>query len=175
MKKTEQTKGMSVLQHGFMVKNYTFDLINFLKTNQSKYDWSRLPKVVLDNKDIILNNLLSNDIIKEYTVLHDISKPYCLEIDDLGKRHFPNHAEKSHEIYKTISDNEDVAYLILHDMDLHLGVDFTPNEKYIYTQILVSVAELFSNAQMFGGTENVSFKIKLKKLEKTIKKNNKNK
>lgn len=170
MKNCEQMKGLSVLEHGFMVKNYTFDLINYLHGKPSKYTWS-IPNIVQENKNLILKNLLPYSIIKEYTILHDLGKPYCLSIDSQGKRHFKNHEEISYSIYKNLPNaNNDVSYLILHDMDLHLGKvdDFDP--KFIYTQIVVSLAELHANAQMFGGIESTSFKIKLKKLTQSIKK-----
>ncbi len=169
-------KGLSVLEHGFMVKNYTFDLINHLNNNPStKYTWN-IPNIITENKDIILNNLLPNSIIKEYTILHDVGKPCCLTIDTDGKRHFPDHSKASHQVYTSLIDyNEDVAYLILHDMDLHLGQVDNFDPKYIYTQIIVSLAELHANAQLFGGIDSQSFKIKLKKLTQSVKKILKNK
>jgi len=175
MKNCEQMKGLSVLQHGFMVKNYTFDLINHLKGKPSKYTWN-IPSIITDNKELILENLLPYSIIKEYTILHDLGKPYCLSIDSDGKRHFTDHANVSYKTYINLpGNNPDVAYLILHDMDLHLGNVDNIDKKYIYTQIIVSLSELHANAQMFGGIESTSFKIKLKKLTQSIKKILKNK
>ncbi len=170
MKNTEQTKGLSVLEHGFMVKNYTFDLINHLKGLDTKYNWSKLSSIIIDNKELFLDNLLPKDIIKEYTILHDIGKAYC--ISD-GIKKFPNHEIISHKIYSNLpNSNDDVAYLILHDMDIHLAkgklIEFDP--KFIHTQIIVSIAEVFANSQMFGGTKSDSFKIKIKNIEKTTKK-----
>ena len=41
MKNCPQTQGQSVLQHGFSVKNYLFDLINHLKTRSAlKYEYT---------------------------------------------------------------------------------------------------------------------------------------
>lgn len=168
MKNTEQTKGLSVLEHGFMVKNYTFDLINHLKGLDTKYNWSKLPSIIIDNKELFLDNLLPKDIIKEYTILHDIGKAYC--ISD-GIKKFPNHEIISHKIYSNLTNsNDDVAYLILHDMDIHLakGKLITFDNKFIYTQIIVSVAEVFANSQMFGGFQSTSFIIKNKQIQKTI-------
>lgn len=168
MKNTEQTKGLSVLEHGFMVKNYTFDLINHLKGLDTKYNWSKLSSIIIDNKELFLDNLLPKDIIKEYTILHDIGKAYC--ISD-GIKKFPNHEIISHKIYSNLTNsNDDVAYLILHDMDIHLakGKLITFDNKFIYTQIIVSVAEVFANSQMFGGFQSTSFIIKNKQIQKTI-------
>ena len=168
MKTCEQTKGLSVYQHGKMVQNYTFDLINHLRecTNLT-YDW-KLPEWITEEKDYILQNLLSDEIIDEYTLYHDIGKPFCLSIDEDGKRHFPNHANVSEKIYLEVFDNLDVAYLIKHDMDLHLiksiDVDewYKVNKKYAITLLIVALSEVHANASMFGGINSTSFKIKLK-------------
>jgi hypothetical protein len=42
--------------------------------------------------------------------------------------------------------------------------------KDICTHLIVGLAELLSNAQMFGGYESTSFKIKLKSLTQRTKK-----
>ena len=102
MKDCEQTKGQSVLQHGISVKNYTFDLLNHLRFGTPlKYEW-KLPDWVYEHKDLILSDLPSDKVLKYYTVLHDCGKPYCLEIDDEGRRHFPNHANVSADVYSQL-------------------------------------------------------------------------
>lgn len=165
MKSCEQTKGMSVLEHGISVKNYLFDLLNHLRNETPlKYEWS-LPNWVLENKEFILANLADDKTLGLYSEYHDIGKPFCLEIDENGKRHFPNHAQKSYEIFKQIFKNELAAELIKHDMDIHLlkseGVeDFCKNENAV-TLLLTGLAEIHSNSTMFG-LESTSFKIKLK-------------
>lgn len=168
MKSCEQTKGQSVLDHGISVKNYLFDLINHLRNNTDlKYDWI-LPDWVYDNKDLIINSLPSDDTLELYTIYHDCGKPYCLTIDSDGKRHFPNHAEVSYQIFKQVFSNDIAAKLILHDMDIHLlksagVVDFCKNPHAI-TLLLSGLAELHSNSNLFGGTNSTSFKIKFKSI-----------
>ena len=99
MKNCEQTKGQSVLQHGISVKNYTFDLINHLrKGTPLKYEWV-LPDWLYENKDLILSSLPSDRTLKYYTILHDCGKPYCLQIDENDKRHFPDHANVSYNVF----------------------------------------------------------------------------
>ena len=166
MKECEQTKGQSVLQHGISVKNYTFDLINNLRYETPlKYKWN-LPDWVYDNKDIFLSNLPSEKTLKYYTILHDCGKPYCLEIDDEGKKHFPNHSEVSYDTFSKLFDDEIAADLIRHDMDIHLlksdGVADFCKREYALTSLLIGLAETHSNANMFGGLDSISFKIKLK-------------
>lgn len=166
MQNCDQTKGQSVLEHGKSVKSYLFDIINHLRSGSPlKHQWV-LPDWVMGNKDIILSSLPNDKTLKLYATLHDCGKPYCLEIDENGKRHFPNHAEVSACIFSSIFDNKEAENLIRHDMDIHLlkadGVEeFCKNPQAI-TLLLAGLAEMHSNCQMFGGIESTSFKIKWK-------------
>ncbi len=164
----EQTKGMSVLEHGKSVKEYLFDLLNHLRNKTPlKYEW-RLPQWIHDNSEYLLSKLPDDKTLSLYTTYHDCGKPFCLEIDNDNKRHFPNHSEKSYEIFKQIFKNEIAAELIKHDMDIHLlksdGVEEFCKNKNAITLLLSGLAEIHSNARMFGGVESTSFKIKLKSI-----------
>lgn len=168
MKSCEQTKGQSVLVHGISVKNYTFDLISHLRYGSDlKYDWI-LPDWLYKNKDIILENLPSDKTLKYYTILHDCGKPYCLDIDSDGKRHFPDHANESYKVFSKIFNDDIASHLIKHDMDIHLlksdGVEKFCENPYYLTLLLVGLSEIHSNANMFGGIESTSFKIKWKSI-----------
>lgn len=168
MQVTPQTENQSVLQHGLSVQRYTFDLLNHLRSGTPlKYQW-RLPEWLEPNKEFILNSLTTDYNISLYTKLHDIGKPFCIEYDAEGKRHYPKHAQKSYEVFKENFANPIVADLILHDMDIHtLKADqvatFTEQPNCI-TSLVVGLAEMHSNAAMFGGIESDSFKIKNKKI-----------
>ena len=168
MSECEQTKGQSVLEHGISVKNYLFDLINHLRSNTPlQYEW-KLPDWVLENKDLLLSSLPDDETLELYTVYHDCGKPFCLEIDENGKRHFPNHAEVSYQIFNQVFNNPVAADLILHDMDIHLlksdgVVEFCQN-SHVLTLLLTGLSELHSNAQMFGDLDSTSFKIKWKSI-----------
>ena len=168
MKSCEQTKGMSVYEHGISVRNYLFDLINHLRNKTPlKYEWC-LPNWISDNSDFLLQELPDDKILELYTLYHDIGKPFCLELDDNGKRHFPNHANKSYEIFKQVFKNQIAAELVKHDMDIHLlkadGVDNFCKIPYATSLLLTGLAEIHSNATMFGGIESTSFRIKLKSI-----------
>jgi len=168
MKQCEQTKGQSVLEHGISVKNYLFDIISHLRNSTSlKYNWV-LPDWVYSDKDLILSSLPDDETLRLYTIFHDAGKPFCLQIDQDGKRHFPNHAEVSHQIFKKYFDNDIAADLILHDMDIHLlksdGVADFSKHKYALTLLLTGLSEIHSNSQIFGGIDSVSFKIKYKNI-----------
>jgi len=127
-----------------------------------------------------------------YTTMHDCAKPYCKVTDKDGKVHFPNHAKKSYDIWmeliirhpreylsrpvrglkeKTIG--EVVGDLILHDMDIHTmkANDISPlisrlGSRTVITLLLVALCEVHSNAEMFGGTDSTSFKIKWKQIDR---------
>lgn len=166
MKDCQQAQGQSTLEHGFSVKNYLFDLINHLKKGTPlKYNW-QLPDWILSNKKLIINNLPPEKDLKIYTIFHDIGKWKCLTIDDEGKRHFPNHAKVSYDIFNRVFDNPVAAELIRHDMDIHTikadGVKEFSQNPYALTLLLTGLAEIHSNCQMFGGPESTSFKIKWK-------------
>lgn len=179
MKDCEQTQGQSVLQHGISVKNYTFDLINHLRFETPlKYDW-KLPDWVYEHKDLILSDLPSDKVLKYYTILHDCGKPYCLTIDDEGRKHFPDHANVSADVFSQVFDKSDfskemtsqdglVSHLIRHDMDIHLlksdEVEEFCQNPYCLTLLLVGLAEIHSNSKMFGGFDSTSFKIKWKSI-----------
>lgn len=170
MRSCKQFREQSVLEHGFSVKNHVFDLINHLKFNkQLKYTW-KLPNWVYEDKQFILDNLVDVSDIKIYTVLHDCGKPYCKTVDSEGRSHFKNHAEISHLTFKKLFDNESVATMILNDMKIHTLkseeiVNFCES-KYSITNLIVGLAEVHSNAKMFGGIDSVNFKIKYKHIEK---------
>jgi len=119
MKNCEQTKGLSVLEHGESVKKYLFDILDHLQYGtELKYEW-RIPDWVT-SKDLILSELPNRDTLSLYTTYHDIGKPFCREVDSDGKVHFPNHAEVSYQIFKQHFSDDIAADLIRHDMDIHL-------------------------------------------------------
>tara|TARA_Y100000766_G_C18836707_1_gene570818 strand:- start:175 stop:726 length:552 start_codon:yes stop_codon:yes gene_type:complete len=172
MKSCEQTKNLNVLEHGFSVARYFSDLYNHIKNKKElKNDW-KLPDWIYDS--FLWENILDKKTIIKYQIYHDCGKPYCINYDDEGKKHFPNHAEVSSKIWKKLNPNDKViSELILKDMDIHITkpkdykkISETP---YWATQIITGLCELHSNASMFGGIESTSFKIKYKNLNKLSK------
>lgn len=105
-----------------------------------------------------------------YTVYHDCGKPYCRTVDCNGKVHFPDHAKVSALIWKQHGGSEQQCWLMEHDMDIHQlkaeQIDTFCNCPEAITLLLAGLAEVHSNAQMFGGIESVSFKIKYKQIDK---------
>lgn len=165
MKNCLQTTGMSVYRHGeLVVENYN-KILNIL--NEDKKDNNvRLP----NNLKLLLPFLLDSDIIKTYQLFHDCGKPYCLVVDEEGKRHFPNHAIISKMVWEKIYGKDDISELIGMDMDIHLlkndGIPEFANRKQWATLVLTGLAEIHANSEMFGGIDSISFKIKYKQIVK---------
>lgn len=174
MKACEQTQGMNVLQHGLSVNKYFHDLKNHIINGESlNFEW-KLPDWI--HNKAIWNNLENDKDINTYQIYHDCGKPFCLTIDEEGKRHFPDHANVSGIIWRKIGGSEIQAQLMEHDMDIHLlkMEDFDDFFKlpYATTLLITALCEIHSNASMFGGIESTSFKIKWKKINKIGKKIN---
>lgn len=169
MQNCPQTNLQSVYQHGLSVRDHIFELISFLETGHIQGDW-KLPSWIHKYQEELLRHLLPKDIIEEYTVYHDCGKPYCLVVDADGKRHFPNHAEVSYQTWLKITAHEQVANLMRMDMMIHTikAVDIEEFVKYpeAITLLLAGLAEVHSNAKMFGGLESDSFKIKWNQINK---------
>jgi hypothetical protein len=169
MQQCQQAVGQSVYQHGVSVKEHIFQIINYLETGHIAGNW-QLPSWIDEYRLQIKSKLLSKEIIEEYTIFHDCGKPYCLTIDSDGKRHFPNHAEHSYQTWINVGGDLQAAKLMKMDMIIHTMKasdidDFIKHEECI-TLLLAGLAEVHSNAKMFGGIDSVSFKIKWNQINK---------
>jgi hypothetical protein len=162
MKSCEQTPGQTVWEHGVSVHEQFLILYRELITGSGL-------KIIQEHKDQLIQGIQKHDPdeIKTYHIYHDCGKPYVIEFDEEGRRHFPKHAESSYCNFKRVSDNEKIGLWILHDMDMHLMTkEQVPAFKKIQgweVLLLTGLAELNANAEMFGGKDSVSYKIKLKK------------
>lgn len=181
MENTFQFEGRNMLEHGRDVFKYCNKIIAILKGEKNYNDSDlKIPDVFFEYSDFLLKNLHSDDIIRNYTIWHDCGKPYCRTIDENGKQHFPNHAEVSAKTFAKYFPEQTnkgiVCRLIEADMDIHLLKDDGIQEflkrdvKDICTQLIVGLAEILSNCQMFGGYESDGFKIKYKALQQRAKK-----
>lgn len=172
MQSCEQTAGQSILDHGLAIWEQIRSII------EGKTDGMRLPQWYNAYKDQILSNIYPLSILEQYATYHDCGKPYCLEIDADGKRHFPNHAEISKETYEkhfgTDGDHAIIADLIGLDMIFHTETAEEIIVRNLPTKTLCSLmisalAEIHSNANTFYPNEGIAstwFKIKFKRLEK---------
>lgn len=132
----------------------------------------RLPEWATNPK--LWSKLLDDRIVQEYQLFHDNGKPFCKVISEDGKQHFPDHAAMSEQIWRQIGGDEQAARLMGMDMDIHMlkdaGVEDFAKRPEAATLLLTGLAEIHSNANMFGGIESTSFKIKWKHIDKRGKK-----
>jgi hypothetical protein len=168
MRNCNQTAGMTVLQHGEMVRDYYRDLISHLRDRRPlQYNW-RLPSWI--NDPALIQGLPDVEIMAEYHLFHDCGKPSCRIVDEEGRQHFPDHAAVSEAAWLAIGGSREVGTLIGMDMDVHLlkgdEVETFARRPQALALLLTALSEVHANASMFGGIDSVSFKIKWKHLEK---------
>lgn len=163
-----QSAGQNMLEHGLSVWKYTQKLINSDTSDMILPQW-------YDNfKTELINNLHNLENIRLYNIYHDNGKYLCKIVDSNGKAHYPNHADVSKLNWLNHGGSDLVANLIGLDMIFHTETKEqiqarNLDKKDLATLLLTALAELHANAEMFGGTESTSFKIKFKKLEKVGK------
>ena len=166
MQACAQTEGQSVYAHGLSVWNHTFQLIDFLRTGQISGQWV-LPSWTYQYSQELLGALVPQDIIEEYTIFHDCGKPYC---QSDGKHRFPNHAEASYHKWLDLGGRLPAARLMRFDMMIHT-MKASDLETFISlpeapTLLIAGLAEIHANANMFGGLDSTSFKIKWKQIDR---------
>ena len=168
MRETEQMPGLSVLDHGLMVADRFRDLAGHVRRGEPlRHPW-RLPDWVSDPR--LWARLPSDEILDRYQVYHDAGKPFCLVVGEDGRRHFPDHARVSKEIWLSLGECPEVGELIGMDMDVHLlkdeGVEAFARRPQAAALLLTGLAEVHANAGLYGGLESTSFKIKWKHLDR---------
>jgi hypothetical protein len=169
MKSCRQTPTQTILEHGESVwatTNYLLSIMRGAK-NTNQYPLPKFFELYLFELN---QDMLDDKDIETYTTYHDLSKPFIQTIDEFGKTHFPNHAEESARLWTSIGGNYVIAHLMKNDMVLHACSaadipDFI-DDPYLPTQLIVALAEIISNAQLFGGFESSSFKAKFKQISR---------
>lgn len=168
MEACPQTATQSVMAHGRSVWHHFCWLYAHLKNGHTVPDWWRLPAWV--RQPGLMTKLAPLEVIEEYLLFHDCGKPSVLTIDEDGKRHFPGHAQASQKIWLAAGGSPEAARLMAMDMDAHLlkGADIEEfaSRPEAVTLLFAALAEVHSNAAMFGGGDSDSFKIKAKHLDK---------
>lgn len=175
MLRCEQTPGQTVYQHGQSVTKVFFRLKDHLKGDAviDEPGW-RLPSWFGEYGEAISDRLYDDTTTSLYTLYHDCGKPYCRIVGEDGKVRFPGHADVSAETWAAVGGDERVGRLIRDDMLLHTASAdeianfctgrWSPQEAA--TLLVAALAEIHSNARMFGGIESVSFKQKYKNLDR---------
>lgn len=172
MLECEQRSGQNILQHGESVRDHLMDLVSFLRDPHytAKFQW-RYPQWLLSHSKSLVDKLPGDHILEKYALWHDCGKPFCKTEDADGKIHYPDHARISAGIFREIyPEQEDVAKLIEMDMDIHIlqadSLEPFCQRPEAITLLLTGVAEVHSNARLFGGIASDSFKIKWKHLDR---------
>ena len=157
---------LTIMQHGILVNQYFLDLYSHLQFNTKlQYNWI-LPTWIYDNKEFILEKLLPIGMLSNYQIYHDIGKPFCKTYDlDTRNPHFYDHANISAQKYPGI---EEIKALIASDMIIHTIkakelIQFSKREDAM-SLLLTGLSEIHANAEMFGGIQSTSFKIKYKQI-----------
>lgn len=166
MEVCEQAPNLNMLQHGKAVHFHYKLLLEELNSNTIKY--KELSQVYEKFK----SSLPPINVLEKY---HDCGKHLCLEVSEDGKRRFPNHTEISYRQYlEVFPEDKFTALLILKDMDFHImksddlkNLCEHPVAPILY---LTAWAEINANAEMFGGIESESYKIKRSRLIQAGKK-----
>lgn len=167
MRSCEQAPGMNMLEHGELVHKHYLGLLQRLSAGDCD---EPVIRAVYQQR-----TLLSIDRLKRYHLYHDCGKHLTLQVDESGRRHFPNHAATSAEQYRKVFPLDDLtAELIEQDMAFHVArgdaLLETCRHPYAPELYLTAWAEIGANAEMFGGTKSQSYKIKAKRLQQAGKK-----
>jgi hypothetical protein len=168
MEACEQTSGMNMLQHGQMVHDFYLDLRDQIKNgSEARHPW-KLPAWA--GCSALWNALPSEETLAIYMIFHDCGKPYCRTVDEEGKAHFPDHAKMSETIWLESGGMPEAARLMGMDMDIHLlkgdDIEAFAARKEAAALLLAGLSEIHANAQMFGGIESTSFKMKWKHIDR---------
>jgi hypothetical protein len=171
MRDCYQFRDQSVLDHGHSVHRWFLDIYAYVQTGAALSAQWRVPSWLNDStRRLLACKLMPLDVLKTYHVYHDCGKPLCRVVDDAGSQHFPGHAQASRDRWHDAGGDSLVSELILRDMDVHQlkaeGVNEFASTPYAASLLLTGLAELHSNAQMFGGIQSDSFKMKFKNLER---------
>ena len=169
MNTTYQFKTQTILQHGQSVHEHFKKIINAFDTQDySKY---QIPQNLRHYWPKIKKKLYHFDLLKQYHLYHDCGKPYCLHVDVDGRQHFKNHALVSYDVYTKIFSDDTIAKFIRYDMMFHSG---TPEEidvfikehdkRFLLSLWTTSLAEIYSNSEMFAADNQKSFHKKYDKL-----------
>jgi hypothetical protein len=172
MRACEQTAGQTILEHGLSVWSYLDELLRFLNGEPLDETRWRVPKWLLEHRELLKSWTLPRELLREYAIYHDCGKPRCKETDAEGRVHFPDHAEVSYRTWLEIGGSPDVAFLIRNDMKMHTMnseecASFLreTDPRFSASLLLSALAEVHSNASLFGGIDSTSFKIKSKRID----------
>lgn len=176
MRACDQAPNLSVWRHGELVAERYAELLNHLRRLIGSGHGAlhapgwRLPDWLTEHAGLLLARQADFRVAQRYQLFHDAGKPYCLEIDSSGRRHFPEHAAVTGSIWRALGGSDLEAELMEQDMDAHTlkaeHLDEFAARPTGPTLLVTALAEIHANADMFGGQDSVSFKAKWKHLDR---------
>lgn len=168
MENCRQSPSQTVLEHGISVWGHLQLLIDHIANGTEIPAWWRVP--AWSRTPGLLSRILPIETIRMYANWHDCGKVVTRQVDTDGRQHFPGHAAASEQVWLAVGGDPMAARLMGMDMDAHLlkadGIQEFADRPEAVTLLLTALAEVHSNAAMFGGVDSDSFKIKAKHLEK---------
>lgn len=182
MRSCNQTDNQSIMEHGLSVHKQAFKIIEALYFPRILKDLHPfLPPQLLKSKNFrkhIKDNLYPLETIWDYTIFHDCGKPSCIQVDENGQRHFPEHNLISAQTWEEVTGDLVVSSLMHEDMTLHRMKaaewadyiqDIHPAE--ICTLLVVAYASIAANAIDHDpqGIHGERYKIARKKLDRFTK------
>lgn len=160
----------SVMAHGESVHTHYQELLKAAQNAGFPTGW-RLPKWWKPEVATALAAAQPEpSLMRNYLVYHDCGKPLVRLLDADGRAHFPDHAEASASLWDDLGGQSDEVWLMRHDMLLHQGsaeaCQAIQGHRLMPGLLFAALAEIHSNAEMFGGVESSSFKMKAKQLDR---------
>lgn len=171
MTATPHGERSTVMSHGWQSWSSYDVLRRTLRRNKTEEHW---PDWLQEHGAYLLSRQVDVGAMNSYLVYHDCGKPFVMQRDEQGALHFPGHAQKSAQVWQLAGGSQQEVELMALDMVLHTAAvsdmrEFASN-PLAPSLLLSAYAELLSNAKsLFGGTDSVSFKIKLKALSRRAK------
>lgn len=170
MRECQQFQTQNVLEHGDAVLAKYWALLEAGRRGHFPSGWRQPKWWGAEAAQTLLALQADTATMTHYLRYHDCGKPFTREIDAQGRAHFPGHAGASARLWARIGGSAEEAWLMAHDMLLHTGsaaeCKALEGHPLAASLIFAALAELHSNAEMFGGVDTPSFKAKAKHLER---------
>lgn len=170
MRSCMQFRTQNVLEHGQAVLAKYETLLAHAREGRLPEGWREPKWWTSEAAQQLANAQPPADIMSRYLTYHDCGKPLCRTVDEEGRQHFPNHAAVSARLWAELGGHPDEVWLMANDMLLHSGsaeeCEVLRGHRLAPALMFAALAEIHSNAEMFGGPETPSFKAKAKQLER---------
>lgn len=170
MRTCMQFRTQNVLEHGEAVLAKYLVLLAYAADGQMPPGWRQPKWWTPETAQRLTREQPPADLMANYLRYHDCGKPTCRTVDEEGRQHFPNHAAESARRWAQVGGHPDEVWLMANDMLLHSGsaeeCEVLRGHRLAPALMFASLAEIHSNAEMFGGPETSSFKAKAKQLER---------